>query len=274
MASDSEKTETADSSSFAAALRPVGNYSRSEEWSLNPEPLAPTDFLQFKPPVRFITDSVSGRFILLNLNKIQQDFYPVFQPDEAAFLRLIDGISLADLRKETSHLDLEEYLAFFLKHGYFDQPRDVRTLIREVREGANSQYRGIYEVIQGDIEAKLAQWHKDNSRPWSAQKAHYGSAKIEVSLLISDLCNLQCRYCHVLDNLEPTIRNRAGRTMDLATLEAFGKGFFRYIKARYGSGCLNVVFFGGQPALIGKVRRFLFEAAEKLAVMADRKSVV
>ena len=268
-----EKSQNAGSSSFAVAVRPAANHVGSEDWLSNAEAFAPTDFLQFKPPVRCIKDPASGRFILLNLNKIQQDFYPVFQPDEAALLKLIDGISLADLKEQTRHPDLEEYLAFFRKHGYFDQPRDVRALISEVREGANNQYRTISKIIQADVEDKLAQWRKDDARPWSAQKAHPGSAKIEVSLLVSDLCNLQCRYCHVLENLEPAIRNRTGRIMDLATLEAFGQGFFRYIKARYGTGCLNVVFFGGQPALMGKVRRFLFEAAEKLALMASREKL-
>ena len=189
----------------------------------------------------------------------------MFQSDESALRLLLKGTSLKNLTEDLGYCNLLSYLNFFDRNGYFDPVDDSVYFTRRIRADHNRHCRHLTPLISADLEKKVESHTTDPKGPWSTYPRPPGVGEVEVSLLITDLCNLQCRYCHVIDNIDPQQSESRGNIMTFDTLEAFTHGFFAYIKERFGIGCLKVTFFGGQPALSGKVRRFLFQAAEYIS---------
>ncbi len=222
-------------------------------------------FLKFSPAVKCIEDFKNKRFILISCNNEKLDYYPIFKENERDLLYLNKGIFQKDLQEMFPNNKVDEYIKFFQRNGYFDPLQDGLDFTDKIRKNNDNHHRSMYNEIYRDMENKLNSYYSDQSIPWSTYPAPSGTANIEVSLFITDICNLQCRYCHVIDNIKPGPDQISKKVMNQETLESFAKQFIAYIKDRFKTGCLTVCFFGGQPALKGNVRRFLYNAADYLS---------
>lgn len=220
---------------------------------------------RFSPAVKRIESLDGTRFLLIHCNQERLDYYPIFEQHERGLLCLYDGASLSRLKEIFPDGKAEEYIAFFQRNGYFDSMKDAFYFTDKIRKSNDSYHISLYGKLYHDIMHKLKLYHADPSIPWSTYKSPVNSGNIEVSLFITDLCNLSCKYCHVIDNVEAKPKISCGKIMSQETLESFAKQFIDYIKSRFQLGCLTVCFFGGQPALQGYVRRFLYSAAEYLS---------
>lgn len=230
-------------------------------------------FLKFGPTVKCIEDSRQDRFMLLNCNNENLDYFPIFKANERDLLRLNNGVSQKDFRTLFPNNKSNEYINFFQRNGYFDPLQNGSDFIDRIRKNGDNHYRATHNEIFRDLESKLKSYHSNQSIPWSTYEPSAGAASLEISLLITDLCNLQCRYCHVIDNMGENSGKVGGKIMSQKTLESFIKQIAAYIKDRFKTGCLKICFFGGQPALKGKVRRFLYNAADYLSKEGAKEEI-
>ncbi|NUM37213.1 MAG: radical SAM protein [Candidatus Brocadiae bacterium] len=220
---------------------------------------------RFNPAVKRIESLDEKRFLLINCNQERLDYYPVFEEKERGLLCLFEGISFKGLKEIFPDGKAEEYIAFFQRNGYFHPMKDALSFTDKIRKSNDSYHISLYGKLYHDLAHKLELYHTNPSLPWSTYRSPVGSGNIEVSLFITDICNLSCKYCHVIDNVETKQKKSCGKIMSQETLESFAKQFIDYIKSRFKIGCLTVCFFGGQPSLQGHVRRFLYSAAEYLS---------
>jgi len=223
--------------------------------------------LAFARSVKLIRDLKTGRFALFNDYEAPIPHYLIFEPKEADVLALRKGLSEDEFRDAFPE-DAEAYLAAFNEQRFFAALDPPAERIRAVRSSYDGYIHDRQAELQADLEKKLRAWHEAGARPWSSFEPHPAAPTAEVSLLITDACNLRCRYCHVMDNAPQVPHPPRLGVMSDATLEAFARTFCAYVKGRWGTGCVNVVFFGGQPSLKGKVRDFLFRAARRLCAVA------
>lgn len=227
--------------------------------------------LKFVSSAKVIPDRASDRFAVFNDYEAPVDHYMVFDGADAPVLALKEGCTYDTLSGTLGREKADAYLKTFQEQGLFAHAEPPAERIERVRSAYNAQGRGA--GLRDDLEAKLVRYKADGSTPWSAFSPHPEAPAVEVSLLITDACNLRCRYCHVMDsdNVLPAVPKTG--VMSEEVLQDFARTFIGFIKQRWGTGCLNVVFFGGQPSLRGKVRAFLFEAADYLASQAAREKV-
>lgn len=245
------------------------------------EPISYTDIkttldnaiLKFSPAVKKIEDHAGHRFLLLNCNKERLEHYPVFKRNERDVLVFNHGISELDFHQLFPKKRADQYMQFFRRNGYFQPLQDGITFADNIRQTYDNHHRSNYHRIQQDIKEKLLCYRKDSSKPWSSYEVPQDIANVEVSLLITDLCNLSCRYCHVIDNTEESLPHTAPKIMEVDVLQSFAQQFIAYIKERFIYGCLTVCFFGGQPALKGKVRQFLYAAADDLSKIGAQEEI-
>ncbi|WP_414833173.1 radical SAM protein [Afifella sp. YEN Y35] len=228
--------------------------------------------LVFAPGVKAIRDFRTGRFALFNDCEVPVSRYLVFDADESDVLALRRGLDEEAFRAALPR-QAEDYLAAFDEEGFFAPPEPAADRIRHVRRGYDAAMRAREKALHQDLEEKLESFRRDGTRPWSTFAPPDSAPFVEVSLLITDACNLRCRYCHVMDNAPDLPSDKAVGVMSEATLAAFARTFVDYIRQRWGMGCLNVVFFGGQPSLKGKVRAFLCHAAAYLSAYAAREKI-
>ena len=229
--------------------------------------------IKFGPTVKYIKEPGTNRFLLTSYNSERLDYYPVFEENEKKLLCLYEGITLKQLRQIFSKNKADEYVNFFRRNGYFDSLKNGIDFTKRIRQDHDNHHRSMYNYIDIDIENKLKSYHLNQTIPWSKYKAPPGTASIEVSLFITDICNLGCKYCHVIDNIESKKKKFDGKIMSQVTLELFTKNFFGYIKNRFKTGSLSICFFGGQPSLKGYVRQFLYKAADYIAKEGAKEKI-
>lgn len=230
-------------------------------------------YLKFSPSVKCIEDAEKKRFLLINCRNEKLDYYPVFDYDERDLLNLQSGVSMNSLQEMFSNKKADQYIGFFQRNGYFDQLEDGILFTDRIRKNNENYCRSRYYEIYKDIENKLKIYNSDQSIPWSNYSAPPNIASIEVCFLITDICNLKCKYCHVIDNIELNQRKVSRKIMTEQMLVSFTKQFIIYIKNRFNIGCLKICFFGGQPALKGKVRNFLYRAADYISKEGAKQKI-
>ncbi|WP_010248975.1 radical SAM protein [Acetivibrio cellulolyticus] len=229
--------------------------------------------IKFGSRVKCIMDEELSRFSLYNIDNVPLKKYPVFNSNETALLDLFVGTTYKDLKEKMPQDSLKSNIEYLIDKGFFMAEKDPLGYTKEFRNTYNKRYFELSPEILCDLEQKLEEYNANPNIPWSCFRPHPKAPNIEVSLLITDMCNLKCTYCHVLDNVDSKAGHSVGKIMDEKTLHDFAQVFFDYIKIRYGTGRLTVVFFGGQPSLKGKVRDMLHKAADYLSKEAARQKI-
>lgn len=231
--------------------------------------------LKFNDRIRCIKDDNQKRFSLINIDNVPLDNYPIFQLDEKPLLQLFNGIVYKDLIEQMPEILVRNNLTYFIDNDFFTSYDNQLNLTVKIRKESNEYYKNLFPLISADLEKKLKKYYSNPNIPWSCYSPHPNAAKIEISLFITDMCNLKCSYCHVVDNIEK-IDEKPKYYKDIMTdecLKEFSSKFLEYIKNRYNTGCLSIVFFGGQPALRGKVRDFLYKSASYLSKQAAKEKI-
>jgi len=215
--------------------------------------------LKFSNAVKVIREENGKRFCLLNLNLKRQNQYLVFNPEQDFLLDYFSGTTAKELQiKSNKSIEEIEGITEDLKKNLFFRPVEFTDDI-----SPQPVKKADYLLkLNNKLEKDLEDYHKKGNVEWSNYSPPVFAYNIGVMLNTTNDCNLACKYCYAMANLQYDTRAGSDLHMPEVIMTSTIDKMTKYVKHRFGGGCLSITFFGGQPSLKGKAREALFSTVE------------